>query len=111
MNDRNQVGWCVMPFFNVLVEGSNLFIPSRDGEPPVVGFFTSRVVWASEVRKAERKALRSVRDEWQTGEYARYPTSDRLQLAASEVSRSSFSRWLGAANKGHVFFPADPDRA
>ena len=88
MNDRNQVGWYVMPFFNVLVEGSNLFIPSRDGEPPVVGFFTSRVVWASEVRKAEQKALRSVRDEWQTGEYARHPTSDR-----------------------QAYFPADPDRA
>lgn len=98
-----------MPFFNILVEGSNLFIPGRDGDPPVVGFFTSRVVWASAVHKAEQKALQSVRDEWQTGEYARHPTSDRLQLATSEVSPSSFSRWLSAPNKGHVFFPADPE--
>ncbi|MBL8279053.1 MAG: hypothetical protein JNL93_20325 [Pelomonas sp.] len=98
-----------MPFFNVLVEGSNLFIPGKDGDPPVVGFFASRVVWASKARKAEQKALQSVRDEWQTGEYANHPTSDRLQLAASEVSRSSFSRWLGAPNKGHVFFPSDAE--
>lgn len=95
------------PFFNVLAEGSNLCIPGRNGEPPAIGFFTSRVVWANEVRNAEDKALQSVRDDWQTGRYASQPTSDQLKLTVSESSLSSFVRWVLAPGKGHVFFPAD----
>lgn len=99
-----------MPFFHVLIEGTNLCIPGQeDHELPIVGFFTSRVVWALELRAAEAKALQNVRDVWVRGDCAKQPTSDQLVLAVSESSPSSLRQWLLAPNKGHVFFPMEPE--
>ncbi len=97
-----------MPFFHVLIEGTNLCIPGQEDQPPIVGFFTSRVVWASDSKAAEAKALQNVRDVWVSGSCASQPTSHQLVLAVSESSSSSFRQWLLAPNKGHVFFPMEP---
>lgn len=96
-----------MPFFHVLLEGSNLCIPGRSGEAPSVGFFTTRVVWARCIADAEAKALRYVRKAWEHGVYANQPTSDQLTLTVSQSGPSSLGGWLSAPNKGHVFFPED----
>lgn len=98
-----------MPFFSVLIEGSNQCIPGQGDEPPAVGFFTSRIVWARELRMAARKAVQAVRDDWRTGSCARQPTADQLKLVVSESSLSSVFRWVFGPNKGHVFFSADPE--
>jgi len=98
-----------MPFFCVIVEGSNLCIPGALNEPSIAGFFTSRVVWAPDRKTAEAKALRSVRDVWASGSCADQPSAGQLELAVSESNPSSFHRWLLAANKGHAFFPAEND--
>lgn len=97
-----------MPFFHVLVEGTNLCIPGQVGELPIVGFFTSRIVWATDTKAAEVKALEAVRDVWVSGSCAAQPTSDQLVLAVSESNPSSFGQWLRAPNKGHMFFPMEP---
>lgn len=96
-----------MPFFHVLLEGSNLCIPGQLGEAPSVGFFTTRVVWARGIEDAEGKALRSVKKAWEHGVYAKQPTSEQLKLRVSESGPSSLGRWLRAPNRGHVFFPED----
>lgn len=97
-----------MPFFHVLIEGTNLCIPGKgEHEAPIVGFFTSRVVWAPGLKAAEAKALRIVRDVWVRGYCARLPTSDQLVLAVSQSGLSSVRRWFLAPNKGHVFFPKE----
>jgi len=106
-NHRHQVGCLVMPFFHVLLEGSNLCIPGQPGEAPSVGFFTTRVVWARGIEDAEGKALRSVKKAWEHGVYAKQPTSEQLKLRVSESGPSSLGRWLRAPNRGHVYFPED----
>jgi hypothetical protein len=98
-----------MPFFRVLIEGSNLCIPGEQDEPPLAGFFTSRVVWATDMGNAEGKALGFVRDAWENGDYAKQPTSGRLELAVTESSQSSFRQWLRGPNKGHTFFSAEQE--
>lgn len=97
-----------MPFFHVLVEGTNLCIPGPAGEPPIAGFFTSRIVWAADTKGAETKAMKAVQDVWASGSCAAQPTSDQLVLAVSGSNPSSFREWLRAPNKGHVFFPQEP---
>jgi hypothetical protein len=96
-----------MPFFSVLMEGSNLRIPGGNGEPPIAGFFAARVVWAADTRTAEDKALRSVRDAWVNGGYASQPTSSQLDLAVSETKLSSLRGWLDASNRGYTFFSVE----
>lgn len=97
-----------MPFFHVLIEGTNLCIPGKEEhDAPIVGFFTSRVVWAPELKAAEAKALRIVRDVWARGDCARQPTSNQLVLAVSQSGLSTARRWFLAPNKGHVFFPKE----
>lgn len=96
-----------MPFFRVLVEGSNLCVPAARPGPPIAGFFTTRVVWAADTRAAQDKALRAVRQAWETGGHASQPTSGQLELVVSETTPSSFRRWLRAPNRGHAFFPAE----
>lgn len=97
-----------MPFFHVLIEGTNLCITGEEDQLPIVGFFTSRVVWAGDLKAAEAKALRNVRDVWTRGDCADQPTAEQLSLAVSESSSSSFRQWLLAPNKGHVFFQMEP---
>ena len=93
-----------MPFFLVMIEGTNLSIPSEAEQAPIVGFFTSRVVWSSTLAKAEIKALASVRRLWETGSYARQPSSKQLVLSVSESAPSTLRQWLSAPNSGHTFF-------
>jgi hypothetical protein len=98
-----------MPFFLVVIEGSNLCIPGEQDEPPIAGFFTSRFVWAADIGNAEGKALRSVRNAWESGGYAKQPTAGQLRLAVTESSPSSFRQWLQGPSKGHTFFPAEAE--
>ena len=93
-----------MPFYQVLIEGNNLRIPGEGGAPGIAGFFTTRVVCATSRDEAERKALDSVRCEWQKPKYARQPSAQDLTLTVSEVGESGFVQWLKAPNRGHAFF-------
>ena len=96
-----------MPFFQVLIEGTNLNITSGEGTPPMVGFFASRVVWSNTCADAEAKALESVRKLWSNGSYAAQPSSGQLSLSISESGPSTLLQWLRAPNKGHSFFPEE----
>jgi hypothetical protein len=99
-----------MPFFKVIVEGSNLSIPSEQTESPIAGFFTSRVVWASNKLAAEAKAVRSVEKLWAEPAYVSQPSASKLVLAVSKSTPASIWQWLAAPNKGHTFFPAEDPR-
>jgi hypothetical protein len=96
-----------MPFYRVLIEGTNLRIPGEQNQPPIVGFFTTRVVWSSTQASAEAKAMQSVRQLWAMGSYGSQPSAKQLKLAVSESGPSTLWRWLSAPNKGHAFFAAE----
>lgn len=93
-----------MPFFVVLIEGTNLAIPGEGGEPPIIGFFTSRVVWSRTKCQAEMAVLKSVRQLWSSGTYAKQPSAGKLVLSVSESGPSTFRQWLSAPRGGHAFF-------
>src|SRR5262245_61599892 len=93
-----------MPFFRVLIEGSNLSIPSEAGSPPIIGFFTSRVVWSGTRAQAEAKVLRSIERQWARGTYAAKPSASQLKLSVSESGLASLRQWLSAPRSGHAFF-------
>jgi hypothetical protein len=93
-----------MAFYRVLVEGSNLRIPGNGSSPGIVGFYTTRVVYAATSLTAESKALESVRREWQKPEYSTQPGSQSLDLAVSEVGPATVLRWFSAPNRGFTFF-------
>ena len=95
-----------MPFFQVLIEGANLSIPGESDGDPIVGFFTSRIVWSSNLARAEAKALESVKQLWCAGSYAQQPSAAQLVLSVSESAPATLRQWLSAPNKGHAFFSA-----
>lgn len=96
-----------MPFFRVLIEGSNLSIPGEAGGSPIVGFFTSRVVWSDTKANAESKVLHSVEQLWASGSYAAKPSASQLKLSVSESGPASLGQWFSAPRKGHSFFSAE----
>ena len=96
-----------MPFFTVLIEGSDLRIPGEPGSSPIVGFFTSRVVWSHTKASAESKVLRSVEKLWAEGSYSAQPSASQLKLSVSESGPASLKQWLVAPRKGHTFFPEE----
>lgn len=99
-----------MPFYRVLIEGSNLDIPNEVGDPPIVGFFTSRVLWSNSKADAEIKALNSVKQLWERGGYFTKSSAGQLALSVSESGPASLWQWLTAPNKGHAFFAAESAR-
>jgi len=98
-----------MPFFCVLIEGSNICILGQGDAPSMTGFFSSQVLWASSARDAERKALQSIRLTWNRGVDTKHLNSIQPNLNVSETSRSTFSQWLFHSNSGNVFFPDERD--
>lgn len=98
-----------MPFFCVLIEGSNICIPGQGDAPPITGFFSSQVLWASSARDAERKALQSIRRTWNRGVDTNHLNSIQPNLNVSETRLSTFSQWLFHSTSGTVFFSDERD--
>ena len=51
--------------FSVLVHGSGFALWIAGEEEPIIGFFTTRIVAARNVREAERLALAAIGKDWQ----------------------------------------------
>ena len=60
-----------MPYFRVTLSGSGISYPFEDGSDPVIGFFTTRDVRASDFESAGHLAKELVLAEWRdSGPYA-----------------------------------------
>ena len=55
---------------NVMFLGTGVLVPHEDSIDPIIGFYTTRRVWASSSSVAERKAEALVIEEWTSGQYA-----------------------------------------
>ena len=93
-----------MPFFRVLLQGTNLQMRETAGDRAITGFFTTRFVAAPSLAIAESKAILSVRRLWLSPKFATRPGALELQLTVSESSPCSAWQWLRAHNKGHSFY-------
>ena len=98
-----------MPFFRVMLHGTGIEVPSVEGdEPPIVGFYTSRDVTASDEGVAVRAAADLVKAEWVSGDYADANRGSVPELAPEGVTRIGlFARWL-SRTRGYTFYAADP---
>jgi hypothetical protein len=90
--------------YRVLLHGSGFSLPLRDGGEPIVGFFTTRFVAATNVRDAEIKARSSVLREWKRRGYEGCAgSSPILELEDLEILHSRFRLRSGA---GFTFYGA-----
>ena len=56
-----------MPFFRVMLSGTGISLPCEEGSAPIVGFYTTRDVYASSIEQAVRKATDLVLKHWLPG--------------------------------------------
>ena len=57
-----------MPRYRVMVEGSGLVAPTKQGAP-IRGFFVTRVVTAANAEEASRQVLEGVQRDWRAGRF------------------------------------------
>ena len=93
-----------MPYYRVLLEAKGIKVLDLSDGPPIVGFFTTRVVRANSIPEAEEKAKTMVPADWTTGEYAASNVGSRPILRVDTVYASSWWQHLRFENKGHSFF-------
>jgi hypothetical protein len=72
--------------------------------PPIIGFFTTRIVRAKSLDEAEEKAKAMVLTDWTSGEYASSNVGSRPILRVDSVYGSNWWQHLRFKNKGHSFF-------
>ena len=96
-----------MSFYTVQVHAEGIRLPGSDPSKPIIGFYTSRTVWATNDAVAGERALASVRQLWATGEYGPRNEGAPPSLAVESCNRVGFRDWLLAPNKGHCFYHED----
>ena len=96
-----------MPFFRVMLSGTGISIPSEDGSAPVVGFYTTRDVYASNVEQATTKATDLVLKHWLPG--GSYATVNQGAVPTITLDKSWRVTLLfglfGRKPYGYVFYP------
>ena len=100
-----------MPYFRVLLEGTGIDIPSENNDPPIVGFFTTRIVEASTGAEAESKVKEMILSDWSLGKYAEANIGRLPILSINSVEDSDFFESLRFKNKGYIFYPQQNDKA
>jgi hypothetical protein len=96
-----------MPHYRVMLHGTGIHVPGNSGAPPIIGFYTTRVVRASSEAEAAHAAKSVVTAQWQSGEYAESNTGGLPQLRIESVARTGFFRGMLFRNGGHTFYSAE----
>ena len=93
-----------MSYFAVVLTGTGIKVPSVP--EPVIGFFTTRCVKASDAESAAEIAKRIVLREWEEGEYKQSNIGQLPALETEEVHEIGFlSRFFSKRpNKGYTFY-------
>lgn len=92
--------------YNVMMEGRGIQLPFEGNEDPVIGFHTTRKVWAHDATEAAVKAEEVVLAEWRKGgAYAQggVPTMTTLEVWPLGWWRGLFTR----ARPGYSFYRYD----
>src|SRR5262245_18785182 len=100
-----------MPFYNIRVHGEGIRMPAPTGGPPIVGFYTSRVVWARSEAAASERALSAVGVLWTRGPLAVSNIGQPPLLSVDAVNEVGFGAWLTAPNRGHTFYQEEEHAA
>lgn len=95
-----------MPFFRVMLSGTGISIPLEDASDPVIGFFTTRDVFAQNADQAEAKAVELVLKHWTPGgSYAAANQGAIPTLTLDKLWRVSYLYGLfGRKPSGYSFY-------
>ena len=93
-----------------MLHGTGIEVPSAEGDqPPIVGFYTSRDVTASDEDVAVRAAADLVKAEWVSGDYADANRGSVPELLSEGVTRIGlYDRWLSRTT-GYTFYADDDE--
>jgi hypothetical protein len=96
-----------MAYYQVMLRGEGISVPAEDGAPPIIGFYTTRIVRASSADGAIAAAQQLVLAEWTTGSYAVANRGALPRLSVESVGVSGFLAWVTMKNRGCTFYAAD----
>ena len=96
-----------MSYFKVVLSGTGIKVPSVP--EPIIGFYTTRCVKASDAELAIEIAKKSILEEWKDGEYKDSNIGQLPNLEAEEVQKIGFlSRMFSQnPNRGYTFYSQD----
>lgn len=98
-----------MPYYRVMLHGTEIRIPGEDPGQPIVGFYATRLVRGDSEDVAVLLAKERVTAEWAGPEYSAINLGRLPVLRAESVTRTSFLDRLMFPNKGHVFYASGDD--
>jgi hypothetical protein len=89
--------------YSVLIEGSGFSLSISGTDAPVIGFFTTRFVAATDGRQAEKTAFESVLHEWRCKGFLKL--SGTIPKLHVEKIQLLSDRFLFRSGGGFTFFP------
>jgi hypothetical protein len=92
-----------MPLFAVRLHGHGIDVPMDDASAG--GFFTSRLVRASDAASAKLIAAQRLEAEWNNGPHFKLNRSGVLSVDAESAVRVGIVRALFHRRQGYVFYP------
>lgn len=105
-----------MPYFQVSIHGYEIEVLCEDIDSgsnnmggPIIGFDTTRAVWARTESGAKEAAEKLIEGEWTSGEYEGLNKSSRLTVEIEEIFRITFIKGLLFKNSGCTFYTNDED--
>lgn len=96
-----------MPFFQVALHGDGVLIVNENPEHNIIGFYTTRIVRASDEANAARAACTMVQAQWLSPPYKTSNVGGPPRLQVESVQRSSIWSSLRFRNTGHSFYRED----
>ena len=95
-----------MPYFKVMLVGRGISYPSSNGGDPIIGFFTTRLIKATDETHAQHLAKEAVLAEWRPG--GEYASANAGSLPALTVDDSwrvgPLSGIFGRRPRGYAFY-------
>ena len=78
-----QMGTLDMPFFCVILHGDGIAL--EDETDTIIGFYTTRVVYANDKDVAVEKAKKKVLKEWTNGKYSKFNTGNNPRFDVDKI--------------------------
>lgn len=95
-----------MPYYQIMLSGKGISLPSENNsEDPIIRFFTTQIVKASNPIHAAQRAKDLVLTEWLHGKYAANNNgSPPLLIVESNLPINLFKGLFGRKRTGYVFY-------
>jgi len=93
-----------VPYYRVMLHGTQIRVAGDDPDRPIVGFYATRLVRGASEEDAVRLAKERIKSEWSEPRYSRTNLGALPFLHTESVARTSLLDRLTFPNKGHVFY-------